>query len=182
MILVVGGAGELGARVVRLLADNGHEVRCLVRHKTADAALRRFGATVVRGDLTKPPSLPAACEGIDTVVATVTAMGRRLARAGRGSIREIDLVGVSALIVAAEQARVRRFVFVSSAGLDRSRGTPFERAKIANEQRLRALSMRAVPRRFPGNPLHTVWSFRYGARASHCLRQRGDANPFGQCR
>lgn len=144
MILVVGGAGELGARVVRLLAEQGHDVRCLVRPQTDDAALRRFGATVVRGDLTEPPSLPAACDGIDTVVASVTAMGRRLAGAGRGSIREVDLVGMSALIDAADQARVRRFVFVSSAGLDRSRGTPFERAKIAHEQRLRASSMRAV--------------------------------------
>jgi uncharacterized protein YbjT (DUF2867 family) len=144
MIMVVGGSGELGARVVRLLVEHGHEVRCLVRPKTDDAALRRFGATVVRGDLTEPPSLPAACDGIDTVVATVTAMGRRLGGVGRGSIGEVDVVGMSALVDAAEQARVRRFVFVSSAGLDRSRGTPFERAKIAHEQRLRASSMRAV--------------------------------------
>jgi uncharacterized protein YbjT (DUF2867 family) len=51
---------------------------------------------------------------------------------------------MSALIDAAEQARVGRFVFVSSAGLDTTRGTPFERAKIANERRLRASSMQAV--------------------------------------
>jgi uncharacterized protein YbjT (DUF2867 family) len=49
-----------------------------------------------------------------------------------------------ALIEAAEQAGVRRFVYASSAGLDAALGTPFDRAKIACEQRLRASSMQAV--------------------------------------
>ena len=144
MILVVGGTGELGGRAVRLLREHGHQVRCLVRPETDDATLGQLGATVVRGDLTEPPSLPRACQGIDTVVATVTALGRRLGGAHHASIRQVDQAGMSALIDAAEQARVGRFVFVSSAGLDTARGTPFERAKIANERRLRASSMQAV--------------------------------------
>jgi uncharacterized protein YbjT (DUF2867 family) len=144
MILVVGGTGELGGRVVRMLGQNGQQVRCLLRPDTDDARLRQLSAAVVRGDLIKPGSLPPACEGIDTVIASVTAMGRRLAGAGRGSIRQVDQIGMSALIDAAERAEVRRFVFVSSAGLDMSRGTPFERAKFANEQRLRGSSMEAV--------------------------------------
>jgi uncharacterized protein YbjT (DUF2867 family) len=144
MILVVGGTGELGGQVVRLLCERGQEVRCLVRPETDIATLLQLGATVVRGDLTEPHTLPPACHGIDTVVAAVTAMGRRLAESGRGSIREIDQVGMSALIDVAERARVGRFVYVSSAGLDKARGTPFERAKIASERRLRASLMQAV--------------------------------------
>src|SRR5680860_629775 len=31
MILVVGGTGDLGGRVVRILSEQGHRVRCLVR-------------------------------------------------------------------------------------------------------------------------------------------------------
>jgi uncharacterized protein YbjT (DUF2867 family) len=144
MILVVGGTGELGGRVVRLLDGRGHEVRCLVRPETDNAQLLQLGAAVVRGDLTEPLTLPPACQGVDTVIAAVTAMGRRLAGAGRGSVRQVDQDGMSALVDAAEQAGVARFVFVSSAGLDKTRGTPFERAKIATEQRLRASSMPAV--------------------------------------
>jgi uncharacterized protein YbjT (DUF2867 family) len=37
MLLVVGGTGELGGRVVRLLRYRGTEVRCLVR-PTSDAS------------------------------------------------------------------------------------------------------------------------------------------------
>jgi uncharacterized protein YbjT (DUF2867 family) len=144
MILVVGGTGELGGRVVRLLREQGHEVRCLVRPETEAATVAELGATISRGDLAKPSSLPPACEGIDTVIASVTALGRELAGAGHGSVRDVDQAGMSALIDAAEQAGVRRFVYLSSAGLDASRGTPFERAKIANERRLRAASMQAV--------------------------------------
>jgi uncharacterized protein YbjT (DUF2867 family) len=115
-----------------------------VRPETDIATLLQLGATVVRGDLTEPHTLPPACHGIDTVVAAVTTMGRRLAESGRGSIREIDQVGMSALIDVAERARVGRFVYVSSAGLNKAQGTPFERAKIASERRLRASSMQAV--------------------------------------
>jgi uncharacterized protein YbjT (DUF2867 family) len=144
MILVAGGTGNLGGRVVRLLLEQGRQLRCLVRPDTDEARLLQLGAAVVPGDLTAPRTLSPACHGVDTVVAAVTAMGRRLAGSGRGSIREIDQIGISALIDAAELAGAARFVFVSSAGLDNARGTPFERAKIATEQRLRASSMQAV--------------------------------------
>jgi uncharacterized protein YbjT (DUF2867 family) len=110
MILVVGGTGELGGRAVRLLREHGHQLRRLVRPETDNATLDQLGATVVRGDLTDPPSLSPACHGIDTVVATVTAMGRRLGGAHHASIRQVDQAGMSALIDAAEQARVGRFV------------------------------------------------------------------------
>ncbi len=88
------------------------------------------------GDLTDPPSLSAACEGVDTVVATATAIGRRLAGAGGPSIREVDELGMLALVDAAETAGVARFVYVSYAGVDAGLGTPIERAKLAVERRL----------------------------------------------
>jgi uncharacterized protein YbjT (DUF2867 family) len=90
MILVVGGTGELGGRVVRMLGQNGQQVRCLLRPDTDDARLRQLSAAVVRGDLIKPGSLPPACEGIGTVVASVTAMGRHFAIAERLTGRAIN--------------------------------------------------------------------------------------------
>lgn len=144
MILVVGGTGDLGNRVVRRLRDGEHEVRCLVRPDTDAVALRDLEAEVVRGDLADPTSLPEACEGARTVVASATAIARVLADAKHPGIHEVDEVGMASLVEAAEGAGVQRFVYVSYAGADSALGTPLERAKVATEKRLARSSMRRV--------------------------------------
>src|SRR6476620_12174308 len=115
MVLVVGGSGDLGSRIVRRLRDGGAEVRCLVRPGTDEATLRGWGADVVRGDLTDPASLRAACEGVETVVATATAIARVLAGARHPDLHEVDEVGMASLVAAAG-AGVARFVYLSYAG------------------------------------------------------------------
>lgn len=141
MILVVGGTGDLGGRVVRLLREQGHAVRCLVRPSTHDAALLAAGAQVVRGDLVRPETLAPACSGVDVVVATATAIGRRLAGGGP-SIKDVDERGMLALVEAAEAAGVERFVYMSYPGT--AAGTPLDRAKDAVVRRLSASPMRSV--------------------------------------
>jgi uncharacterized protein YbjT (DUF2867 family) len=142
MLLVVGGTGELGGRVVRLLVDHGLDVRCLVRAGSDPAGLE--GVETVRGDLTDAGSLRTACQGVDTVIATATAIGRRLAGVPGPSIRDADELGMAALVDAAESAGVRRFVYVSFAGADAAPGTPLVNAKLATEQRLGRSSVRSV--------------------------------------
>ncbi len=144
MILVVGATGDLGGRVVRLLRSGGQAVRCLVRQSSDDTELRELGAEVVRGDLTEPASLNAACHNIDTVIATATAIGRRLAGTNPASIRAVDEWGMSSLVNAADAAGVRRFVYMSFPGTDAAIGTPLERAKLAIETLLNSSAMRAV--------------------------------------
>src|SRR5262245_34825415 len=134
MILVVGGTGDLGGRVVRLLRDRGQDVRCLVRAGSDDAALRALGVEIVRGDLTEPNTLKAACEEVATIVATATVIGRRLAGARQPSIRAVDQDGMASLIAAAEAAGVVRFVYISIPGA-RATGTAIEQAKLATEER-----------------------------------------------
>lgn len=144
MILVVGGTGDLGGRVVRLLGEQGHDVRCLVRVGSDDSELRALGAEVVTGDLTAPEGLPAACEAVTAVVATATVIARVLAGARRPGLREVDEVGMAALVAAADSAGVERFVYLSYPDVDAATGTPLERAKLATEQLLAASRMRAV--------------------------------------
>src|SRR5436190_3899880 len=144
MLLVAGGTGQLGRQVVRILRDHGQQVRCLVRAQSDEAPLLGLGTQVFFGDLLDPPSLRVACEGIDVVVATATALTARLAGARRPTIREVDEQGMAALVEAAELAGVQRFVFISFAGVDTGFGTPLERAKLATEQRLRTSPMRSV--------------------------------------
>ena len=144
MLLVVGGTGQLGGRVVRILREQGQPVRCLVRAGSDEESLRRLGAEVISGDLVDPASLPAACAGIDTVVATATAIASRLGGARHPTIQEVDEQGMTALVEAAELTGVPRFVYVSFAGLDTGFGTPLERAKLSTEQRLRTSPMGTV--------------------------------------
>jgi uncharacterized protein YbjT (DUF2867 family) len=119
-------------------------VRCLLRPATDPAPLRQLGAEVVGGDLTDPTSLPAACEGAETVVASATAIARVLAGAKHPSIHQADEVGMASLVAAAEAAGVQRFVYLSYAGADSALGTPLERAKAATEKRLARSPMRRV--------------------------------------
>jgi uncharacterized protein YbjT (DUF2867 family) len=144
MILVVGSTGELGGRVVRALRGRGEEVRCLVRPQTDADALAAVGAEIVRGDLTVPSSLRPACSGVDTVVCTATVIARLLSRTGGPSMREVDELGTAALVDIAEESGVRRFVYLSYAGVDAALGSPLERAKAATEKRLRRSSMRVT--------------------------------------
>jgi uncharacterized protein YbjT (DUF2867 family) len=143
MILVVGGTGDLGGRVVRLLCKEGADVRCLVRAGSDDAELRELGVIVFRGDLTQPSTLAAACDGVGTVVATATVIARRLAGARSPTLREVDQDGMTALIEAAEYVGAERFVYMSYPGAE-SCLTPLDRAKRANERRLSTSSMRAT--------------------------------------
>jgi len=142
--LVVGATGDLGGRVVRLLRESGHDVRYLARPASNDTALRGLGAVAVAGELTDPSSLSAACDGMATVVATATAIGRRLAGASRQSVRDVDRNGMLALVDAAERAGVHRFVYMSFAAVDRGLGGPLEVAKTEVENRLKTSRLNAV--------------------------------------
>jgi len=145
MLLVCGASGELGGRVARRLAAGGADLRVLLRADAADSLVEGLGAEVVRGDFCDPSSLPRAVRGVTTVVTTVTAMGRALA-GERLDLRAVDGRGTLSLIAAAELASVKRFVFVSYAGLtdEAARRFPLAAAKRAVERRLAASPMQQV--------------------------------------
>ena len=60
-VLVVGGTGDIGGRVVRALVAQGKRVRALVRPGSDPSALEAQGVAIVRGDLTDAASLEPCC-------------------------------------------------------------------------------------------------------------------------
>jgi uncharacterized protein YbjT (DUF2867 family) len=142
MLLLVGSTGDLGSQVLQRLVGGEETVRCLIR-----TPLQHPGSEdrveVVGGDLTDPASLERACEGVNTVVATATAIARRLGGEAT-SIKNVDEIGMRNLVDIAGRSGVQRFVYVSFAGADAALGSPLERAKLATEQRLNASSMRVT--------------------------------------
>lgn len=132
MILVVGGTGSLGGRIVRGLRERGYEVRVLVRPGSDRSALERIGASIVTGDLRDRASLERACEGIATVVSTASATRRT-----DDTVENVDLRGHENLVDAARAAGVGHLMFVSAVGAAAEHPEPVYRAKGLVERRIR---------------------------------------------
>lgn len=111
--LVVGATGLLGPDICRRLTEAGRPVRALIR-PTANAArrgeLEAVGVQLVEGDLKDAASLTRACAGVQAVISTASST---LSRQAGDSIESVDQQGQLALVEAARQAGVDRFVFVS---------------------------------------------------------------------
>ena len=144
-ILLCGGTGDLGRRIAARLAGSGAELRALVRPTTSDTELRGLGFEIVSGDLRYADSLPAAVDGIRTIVSTVGSLARTLSGERGLRIRDVDHDGYASLIAAAERAHVERFVFLSAALPPiAAKLAPYAAAKAATEQRLRRADLRPV--------------------------------------
>jgi uncharacterized protein YbjT (DUF2867 family) len=111
-ILVAGGHGKVALRLLKLLADDGHTARGLIRKPQQAADLQAIGAVPVIGDLENDESLAGYVKGADAVVFA--------AGAGPGSgdarKRTVDLGGAVKLADAAVETGVRRYLMVSSIG------------------------------------------------------------------
>jgi uncharacterized protein YbjT (DUF2867 family) len=130
-VLVTGGTGFIGPKVVQALRENGREVRALVRHPERATQLAAWGAELVRGDVTDPASLRAAVDGCTHVVHLVAIL--------KGSRTDFDRVmtqGTANVIAAAKDARVERFVLMSAIGTsETTKDTiPYFASKWAMEQ------------------------------------------------
>jgi uncharacterized protein YbjT (DUF2867 family) len=141
-ILVAGSTGFVGGEIALRLAQRKQQVRALVRGGAAHPKAKRLqdaGIEIVNGDLTVPETLAAPCQGVETVISTVTSMPS----GADDGLRRVDHDGTLALIAAAEHAGVKRFVYVSYSGNIRA-DSPLETAKRACENRLLQGPMVAV--------------------------------------
>jgi uncharacterized protein YbjT (DUF2867 family) len=115
-VAIAGGHGQIGQRLIRLLAARGDEVRSLDRNPEYAGDLREAGAEPVVCDL-ETASAEEVEEAIGGSEAVVFAAG---AGPGSGPERKgtMDYGGAVKLIAAARAAGVRRYLIVSSIGAD----------------------------------------------------------------
>jgi uncharacterized protein YbjT (DUF2867 family) len=138
MILVAGATGELGRAICRQLTQKGGTVFGMVRSSSAPEAvaeLEAIGVRPVQADLDDPESLREACSGCDAVVSGMTAMGRP-----GDSIEKVDRDGQLALVEAAAEEGVERFVYMSYSGAI-GKDDPLTLAKRAVERTLKHSGM-----------------------------------------
>lgn len=110
-VFITGGTGYIGRHLIPELLARGHRVRALVRNGSE----RRLpkGAVAVRGDALNGSTFVEALAAGDTFVQLVGVAHPSPAKAKE--FREIDLVSVRESVVAAVQARVGHFVYLSVA-------------------------------------------------------------------
>src|SRR4051794_17234705 len=143
MILVTGGTGFIGPRVVRALRERDQPVRALVRKPSGRAAttLAAWGAELVQGDMTDRESLRRAVDGSEVVVHLVA-----IRQGGAEQFQRVMEEGTRELVAAAEAAGVRRFVLMSALGTTEETKdlVPYYHAKWEAEQAVSASKLEHV--------------------------------------
>jgi NADH dehydrogenase len=168
VIVVAGGTGTLGTRLIPRLTGQGLAVRVLTRDP-ARAARLGPGVEVVHGDVRDPAAVAAALRGASTVVSAV----HGFAGPGRISPASVDRAGNAHLIDAAARTGAA-FVLVSVAGASPGHPIGLFRAKHAAEQMLRASGIPWTIVRA------TAFMETWGAIMGEPLRSSGKIPVFGK--
>jgi nucleoside-diphosphate-sugar epimerase len=108
-IFVTGGSGFVGGHLIEALSRSGHDVRALARSDRAAEAVRRYGATPVRGELgAVSAAMLAGAEAVVHAAAFVEEWGTR------EEFWEANVEGTTRLLEAARASSARRFVHVGT--------------------------------------------------------------------
>jgi uncharacterized protein YbjT (DUF2867 family) len=139
-VLVAGAHGKTARRLVRMLAEDGHEVRGLVRKEDQLPDVEADGAEPVLVNLEEEEVEGAVGEAVEGCDAIIFAAG---AGPGSGAARKetMDYGGAVKLVEAAEKHGVRRYVMLSSMGAGDPGGgseamRPYLIAKARADERL----------------------------------------------
>jgi NADH dehydrogenase len=137
-VLVTGGTGFIGPRVVKAIADAGHDVRALVRDSSR---ARDLPAQPTEGDMTDAESLRRVVDGVDAVVHLVA-----IRQGPAEQFRRVMEQGTRDLVSAAKDAGVKRFVLMSALGTgeDTKDLVPYYHAKWDMEQTVKASEIEHV--------------------------------------
>jgi NADH dehydrogenase len=143
VILVTGGTGFVGPRVVHALRERDQPVRALVRAPSGRAAttLAAWGAELVQGDMTDRESLRRAVEGCEGVVHLVA-----IRQGSEEQFRRVMEDGTRDLVAAAKDAGVKRFVLMSALGTSEETKdlVPYYHAKWEQEQTVQGSGLEHV--------------------------------------
>jgi len=112
LAFVTGATGFVGSHVARALAEQGAELRLLVRASSQPRNVQDLRAERVMGDLCDPTSLERGMAGCD-VIFHVAADYRLWVRDPQQMYRA-NVEGTRAILAAARKNRIRRVVYTSS--------------------------------------------------------------------
>lgn len=126
-VLVTGGSGFLGRYVIERLVDRGHEVVALARSADAAARVDALGASAIPGDLDDPASVDAAFHAAEA-----------------GALANVASLGFGhapTIVSAAEDAGLRRAVFVSTTAIFTALNAGSKTVRVAAEETIQASAL-----------------------------------------
>ena len=111
-VLITGATGFLGSAVLRLLIDEGYDVRVLVRKNADMRNIEEYDVKIIKGDLQNIESLKSAVYSCDQVFHV--AADYRLWVPDPENMYKTNIDGTRNLILAATDAGVEKIVYTSS--------------------------------------------------------------------
>src|SRR6516225_6162618 len=110
MILVTGGAGVMGSRLVRALCEGGRRVRVLaLPNDSGLERLKDLNCEIVYSDIRDRASLAGVCDGTTCVfhlAAVIIASDQRV-------FERVNVCGTHNVLQESTRAGVKHFIFVS---------------------------------------------------------------------
>lgn len=120
-ILMIGGTGYLGGKVIDHLLERHVNVSALVREGSDKKSLEEKGVHIITGDLTKFETILRPLKNFDAVISTAIGYSQR--RPG-DTLKSVDDRGNRNLVDALKSSKVQRFVFTSILTADKAISVP----------------------------------------------------------
>jgi NADH dehydrogenase len=134
MILVTGGAGVIGSRLVRGLVEAGHSVRVLTLPGDPYVGrLEGLDVDIRYGNVADASTLEGLCDGVDTVFH----LAAILLNDDPTAFEKVNAGGTRNLVDVAAKAGAKHFVFCSSISVTYPYTTPYNASKREGERLVR---------------------------------------------
>jgi UDP-glucose 4-epimerase len=119
-ILVTGGAGFIGSHVVEMLAHRGDKIRLLDNFSTGSVEnleLIEGEIEIIEGDITDVNVVTEAVQGITGIIHLAAISGVQRSISAPRLTHDVNVTGTLNILLAAQQAGIRRVVMASSASV-----------------------------------------------------------------
>lgn len=134
MILVTGGTGFIGSRVVEKLIQSGEPVRLLIRPNRKTPHLpKNVPLNIAISSLNDERGMMTALREVDTVFHFATAEHQ----GPNADLEAVDVEGTRCLLDAARETGVNQILFLGRIGADKSSSYPVLKAKALAEDAIR---------------------------------------------
>ena len=115
-MLVAGGTGHLGRKIVPQLKERGYWVRALARDPRKVEPIQQWVDDIFVGDFTQPITLTDSCNGIEVVMSSAGRSVSAKRQKDKASFTTVDYQGNKNLLDMAITTSVRKFIYVSVFG------------------------------------------------------------------